>query len=92
MENRRKNIFGKECYRLYLNQYQFYEDESVLLASFVQDDTDENTFIYVSEELDVEYDTLSADSVEDAKHQIEEMLVDHWNDEIDCLEKVIKLF
>ena len=36
--------------------------------------------------------TLFADSIEDAKHQIEDMLIDHWNDEIDYLENRIKLF
>lgn len=56
------------------------------------DETDENRFIYVSKELNVEYDTLFADSIEDAKHQIEDMLVDHWNDEIDYLENRIKSF
>ena len=45
-----------------------------------------NIFIYVSKELNAAYDTLFADSIEDAKHQIEEMLIDHWNEEIDYLE------
>lgn len=85
-----KNILGKECYKLYLSQ--FGEDENVLLAGFVQDGTDENTFMYVSGELDVAHDILVADSVEDAKYQIEEMLIDHWNEEIDCLENKIKSF
>ena len=59
---------------------------------FVQDETNENIFIYVSNELNVDYDTLFADSIEDAKHQIEEMLIDHWNEEIDYLENRIKSF
>ena len=36
--------------------------------------------------------TLFADSIEDAKRQIEEMLIDHWNEEIDYLENRIKSF
>lgn len=86
-----KNDFGKECYKLHFNQFYEEDDESVV-AGFVQDETDENRFIYVSKELNVEYDTLFTDSIEDAKHQIEDMLVDHWNDEIDYLENRIKSF
>lgn len=84
-----KNILGKECYKLYLSQFG---DDGNMLAGFVQDNTDENIFIFTSEELGVGYGILSADSVEDAKHQIEEMLIDHWNEEIDCLENKIKSF
>ena len=77
-----KNKFGKECYKLHFTQ--FYDDEVV--AGFVQDEEDDNVFIYTSKEMNVEYDTIIADSIEDAKEQIEEMLVEHWNDEINYLE------
>lgn len=40
----------------------------------------------------VEYDTIIADSIEDAKQQIEDMLVEHWEDEINYLENRIKAF
>lgn len=86
-----KNEFGKECYKLHFSQ--FYEEENEnAIAGFVQDETDKNVYIYVSEELNVEYDTIIADSIEDAKQQIEDMLVEHWEDEIDCLENRIKAF
>lgn len=86
-----KNEFGKECYKLHFSQ--FYEEENDnVVAGFVQDETDENVYIYVSEELNVEYDTIIADSIEDAKQQIEDMLVEHWNEEIDYLENRIKAF
>lgn len=62
------------------------------MVGFVQDETDENVYIYVSEELNVEYDTIIADSIKDAKQQIEDMLVEHWNEEIDYLENRIKAF
>lgn len=75
-ETGEKNDFGKECYRLHFSQFYEEDDENVV-AGFVQDETDENIFIYVSKELNVEYDTLFADSIEDAKHQIEDMLIDH---------------
>ena len=68
------------------------ECHAARIAGFVKDETDENRFIYVSKELNVEYDTLFADSIEDAKHQIEDMLIDYWNDKIDYLENQIKSF
>lgn len=86
-----KNKFGKECYKLHFSQ--FYEEENKnVVVGFVQDETDENVYIYVSEELNIEYDTIIADSIEDAKQQIEDMLVEHWKDEIDYLENRIKAF
>lgn len=86
-----KNEFGKECYKLHFSQFYEEENENVV-AGFVQDETDENVYIYVSEELNVEYDTIIADSIENAKQQIEDMLVEHWKDEIDYLENRIKAF
>ncbi len=86
-----KNKFGKECYKLHFSQFYEEENENVVVG-FVQDETDENVYIYVSEELNVEYDTIIADSIEDAKQQIEDMLVEHWNEEIDYLENRIKAF
>ena len=86
-----KNKFCKECYKLHFNQF-YEEDDKNIVAGFVQDETDENVYIYTSKELNVEYDTIIADSVEDAKQQIEDMLVEHWEDEIDCLESKIKAF
>lgn len=86
-----KNEFGKECYKLHFSQFYEEENENVV-AGFVQDETDENVYLYVSEELNVEYDTIIADSIEDAKQQIEDILVEHWKDEIDYLENRIKAF
>ena len=83
-----KNKFGKECYRLHFTQC--YDDE--IVAGFVQDKEDDNEFIYTSEEMNVEYDTIIANSIEDAKNQIEEMLVEHWNDEISNIENRINSF
>ena len=53
---------------------------------------DDNVFIYTSKEMNVEYDMIIADSIEDAKNQIEEILVEHWNDEISYLENRISSF
>lgn len=90
-ETGEKNDFGKECYKLHFSQFYEEDDENVI-AGFVQDETDENVYFYVSEELNVGYDIIIADSIEDAKQQIEDMLVEHWEDEIDCLENRIKAF
>lgn len=86
-----KNKFGKEYYKLHFSQFYEEENENVI-AGFVQDETDKKVYIYVSEELNVEYDTIIADNIEDAKQQIEDMLVEHWKDEIDYLENRIKAF
>ena len=60
-ETGEKNDFGKECYRLHFSQFYEEDDENVV-AGFVQDEADENIFIYVSKELNVEYDTLFAEA------------------------------
>ena len=90
-ETGEKNEFGMDFYSLDFSQFYEENDENVI-AGFVQDETDENIFIYVSKELNIEYETLFADSIEDAKHQIEDMLIDLWNDEINYLEDRIKSF
>lgn len=86
-----KNDFGKECYRLYFSQF-YEEDDENIVACFVQDKADDNVYIYTSKELNVEYDTIIADNVEDAKHRIEDMLIEHWNDEIMYFSERIKAF
>lgn len=83
-----KNKFGKECYKLHFKQ--FYDDEVV--ACFVQDEEDDETFIYVSDEMKVEYETFTAESIEDAKEQIEEKLIEHWKDEMHYFEERIEAF
>lgn len=86
-----KNDFDKECYRLHFSQFYEDDDENII-AGFVQDETDDNVYIYTSKELNVEYDTIIADSVEDAKQQIEDMLIEHWNDEIMYFNERIRAF
>lgn len=45
----------------------------------------------ISDELNMDYDTFIADSVEDAKKQVEGMLLDHWKEQIVYLEDCIDL-
>lgn len=83
-----KNRFGIECYKLHLKLP--YGDEKVI-AAFVQDENNNNKYICVSNELNIDYDTFIADSVENAKKQVEGMLLDHWKEQIVYLEDCIDL-
>ena len=84
------NDFGEEWHELRFSP--FYEDDDEVIASFVQDEMDDKVFYYISEELSVDDDLLWADSIEDAKQQIEDMLIEHWKDEIEYLEERLKEF
>lgn len=84
----KKNGYGQQCYELYFNE--FYDD--MMLAGIVQDHEDDSTYIYVSPELNVEFETLEAISIEHAQQQIESMLIEHWEDEIADLEDKIQKF
>lgn len=84
----KKNEYGKQCYELYFNE--FYND--IMLAGIVQNHKDDSTYIYVSPELNVEYETLEAISIEHAQQQIENMLIEHWENEIAMLGTKIKNF
>ena len=84
----KKNGYGKQCYELYFAE--FYDD--LMLAGVVQDHEDDSTYIYVSPELNVEYETLEAISIEHAQQQIESMLIEHWDNEIAMLETKISDF
>ena len=86
----KKNEFREEWHELRFSP--FYEDDDEVIASFVQDEMDDKVFYYISEELSVDDDLLWADSIEDAKQQIEDMLIEHWKDEIEYLEERLKEF
>ena len=86
----KKNELGEEWHELRFSP--FYEDDDEVIASFVQDEMDDKVFYYISEELSVDDDLLWADSIDDAKQQIEEMLIEHWKDEIEYLEGRLKEF
>ena len=86
----KKNEFGEEWHELRFSP--FYEDDDEVIASFVQDEMDDEAFYYTSKELNADHDILFANSIEDAKQQIEEMLIEHWKDEIESLEDRLKEF
>lgn len=87
----KKNEFGEEWHKLHFSEHYEEDDENVI-ASFVQDEEDDKAFYYISEELNADNDILWADSIEEAKQQIEDMLIEHWKDEIEYLEERLKEF
>lgn len=86
-----KNEFGEEWHKLHFSEYHEEGDEDII-ASLIQDEEDDEAFYYTSKELNADNDILWADSVEDAKQQIEEMLIEHWKDEIKYLKDRLKEF
>lgn len=86
----KKNEFGEEWHELHFDQ--FYGDDEDIIASLMQDESDSEVFYYTTKELNADNDILWADSIEDAKQQIEEMLIEHWKDEIKYLEDRLKEF
>lgn len=73
-----------------LHFIQFYDDEIIL--KFVQDKEDLENYIYVSDLLNVEHDEIQAGSIEDAMEQFEDMVVEHFNDEISYYEDMLNKF
>lgn len=86
----KKNEFGEEWHELRFSP--FYGDDEDIIASLMQDESDSEVFYYTTKELNADNDILWADSIEDAKQQIEEMLIEHWKDEIGYLEDRLKEF
>ena len=86
----KKNEIGVEWHELHFDQ--FYGDDEDIIASLMQDESDSEVFYYTTKELNADNDILWADSIEDAKQQIEEMLIEHWKDEIKYLKDRLKEF
>lgn len=87
----KKNKFYEEQHELHFSEYYEEGDENVI-ASFVPDETVDGLFYYTSKELNADNDILWADSIEEAKQQIEDMLIEHWKDEIEYLKERLKEF
>lgn len=69
---------------------QFYDDKVIL--KFVQDKNDSENYIYVSDLLNVEDGQITAESVEDAIEQFEDMVIEHIEDEIFYYEEMLEKF
>ena len=87
-EQNKFNDFGNPIYELHFREY--YDDEMIL--GFVKDEDEDDEWIYSSKFLNVEYDTIIADSVEDAMREFEEMIVEHIQEEISGLEQKLEKF
>ena len=86
------NKYGKSCYALYFTQFDEDENDDKILAVIVQDNDISGYYHYVSREMNVEDDDLMAENIEDAKIQIEEKLIEFWEDEIAEIEDKIEKF
>lgn len=77
-----------DVYELHFTQ--FYDDEIIL--KFIQDKNDSGNYIYVSKLLNVEYDDILAESVEDAMEQFEYMIADHIQEQISYYKDMLDRF
>lgn len=77
-----------EVYELHFTQ--FYDDEIIL--KFIQDKEDSESYIYVSDLLNVEHDEILAGSIEDAMEEFEDMVKDHIIDQINYYYEMLDKF
>lgn len=73
-----------------LHFIQFYDDKIIL--RFIQDKNNSKKYIYVSNLLNVEYDYILAEFVEDVMEQFEDMVIDHIKDKIAYYEEMLDKF
>lgn len=69
---------------------EFYDDE--ILATLAKDLDGEIGWFYTIPSLNQEDEYLDADNFEEACSQIEELIVEHWQDEITRLKECIEKF
>lgn len=86
------NKYGKSCHALYFTSFDEDENDDNTLAIVAQDNEVPEYYNYVSREMNVEDDDLIAENIEDAKIQIEEKLIEFWEDEIAEIEDKIEKF
>ena len=86
MNKRWRWVQNGDCYELRFTK--FYDEETVL--KLVPDSKEAGCYIYVSEELHVEYDEIYAGSIEEAKQELEDIYrihledkVEYWSDMLD---------
>lgn len=86
------NKYGKSCHALYFTSFDEDENDDNILAIVAQDNKVPEYYNYVSREMNAEDDDLMAENIEDAKIQIEEKLIEFWEDEIAGIEYKIEKF
>lgn len=81
-------LLNDDVYELHFTQ--FYDDEIIL--KFIQDKEGSENYIYVSDFLNVEHDEESAESVEDAMEQFEDMVIDYIKEKIAYYDEMLDKF
>lgn len=81
-------LVNDDVYELHFTQ--FYDDEIIL--KFIQSKDDSWNYIYVSKLLNVEYDDILADSIEDAMEQFEDMVIDYIKENIAYYDEMLDKF
>lgn len=67
-----------------------YNDEVIL--KFVKNKNNPKEYFYVSDFLNVEYDIITANSIEDAKEQFEDMVIQYIQNKIYYHEEILEKF
>ena len=79
---------GRTIYELHFTE--FYDDE--IIATLAKDLDGEIGWFYTIPSLNQEDEYLDADNFEEACSQIEELIIEHWQDEITRLKECIEKF
>ena len=69
---------------------QFYDDEVIL--SWQLNDSEPDTFYYVSSMLNVEQDAIFADNPDEAMEEFADMVIEHIEDKISYYEDMLDKF
>lgn len=69
---------------------EFYDDE--ILATITKEPEDDTGWTYTIPSFHREEEYLDADSLEEACSQMEELIIEHWQDEITRLKECIEKF
>lgn len=86
------NKYGKSCHALYFTPFGEDESDDAVIAIVAQDNEDTKYYHYTSKEMNVEDDWLFGDNIDDIKDDIEEMLIEHWENEVEYLEDKLQAF
>ncbi len=88
MQNKHWVHADNDVYELHFTH--FYDDKAIL--KFAEDKDEDETFVYVSDLLKVEEAYLYADSIEEAKEEFEEKVIEHIEDQIAYYEEILEKF
>lgn len=91
--NFKNRYWIQEYHSLYGNSYVLYFDvfENEEILKFVKPKTG-NEYFYTSELLNVEHDSIEADSIEEAMEMFEQMISDYLGEQCNYYEELLKIF